>query len=263
MKNVLLYGGGTQSTGLLLMMLDGHIDGYSRPDMAVFSDTMSEPGFVNDYIKAVSDYVLNKYDFVIDIVSRGNLEYDILHKMNKERVASLPLFVGNGGMIRRQCTNEYKIVPINKLIKSTFDIKRKKKDSTAVINRIFGISLDEIERTRVSGDWWADNKYPLVEARMYRHEVIDYINNNHPEIKNPPRSSCYFCPFHSDNYWRALKENHRGEFDKAVVIDEALRDQDRLKNKAYVHRSLKPLGDIDFTKTQGEIFGECEGYCGI
>ena len=60
MKNVLLYGGGTQSTGLLLMMCDGKIKGYEKPDMTIFSDTFSEPEFVNEYILKVSKYVLDK-----------------------------------------------------------------------------------------------------------------------------------------------------------------------------------------------------------
>lgn len=262
MKNVLLYGAGTQSTGLLLMMLDGKID--IKLDMVIFSDTISEPDFVMDYLWRVVEYVLDKYGCLIKIVGKdGPGLADAILLNRGERIASLPLFTGNGGMIRRQCTAEYKIAPMNKHLKEEFNIKRKKRGSEPVINRMFGISLDEIERCKQSIDWWAINTYPLVQARMYRHEVINYINNNHPELKNPPRSSCYFCPFHSDNYWRALKKKHPSEFAKAILIDEAIRVNNTMIEKRYLHRSCKPLKDIDFTKTQLEIFGECEGYCGI
>jgi 3'-phosphoadenosine 5'-phosphosulfate sulfotransferase (PAPS reductase)/FAD synthetase len=144
-------------------------------------------------------------------------------------------------MIRRQCTNEYKIAPMSKYIKKEFGIGRGKWDSKSEVNRMFGISLDEIERCKVSTDWWAVNKYPLVDWRMYRHEVIDYINEKHPKLKNPPRSSCYFCPFHSDDYWRRLKEKHPDEFAKAIEIDEKIRIYPKMNEECFLHRSRKPL----------------------
>ena len=264
MKNVLLYGGGTQSTGLLLMSLEGMFP-YWKPDMAIFADTYSEPEFVMEYIFKVREYVLEKYDFLIRFTWRTGpgLAQDILQN-DGGRIASLPVYTGNGGMVRRQCTEEYKIRPVTNIIKEKDNIGRKRKGSVPVVNRIFGISLDEIERCRESTDWWAVNKYPLVEARMKRFEVIDYINTHHPEIAGPKRSSCYFCPFHSDDYWRRLKEKHPGEFTKAIEIDEKIRRKRGLDNDCFLHRSCKPLKDIDFSKdSQLEIFGECEGYCGI
>lgn len=260
MKDVLLYGAGTQSTGLLLMMCDGY-NGMAKPDMVIFSDTGAEPDFIIDYMRKVSAYVNHKFGVIILEVNNGNLDYDIRHGTG--RIASLPLFTANGGMIRRQCTEEYKIRPASKLIKDRLNIKRKTKDWKPAINRIFGISLDEIERCRVSTDWWAINKYPLVENRMYRHEVINYINDNHPDLSNPPRSACYFCPFHSDSYWRNFKEKHPKWFDKACEIDDKIRIKPKMKEELFVHRSLRPLRDIDFTNLQYEIFGECEGYCGM
>jgi 3'-phosphoadenosine 5'-phosphosulfate sulfotransferase (PAPS reductase)/FAD synthetase len=261
MKNVLLYGAGTQSTGLLLMMLDGYID--IKPDLVIFSDTFSEPKFVYEYMNKVIDYV-DKLGVDIIIVHHRNLESEIFEKYKKgERVASLPLFSSNGGMIMRQCTGDYKINPVNRYIRYKYCIKRRRKDSNPVVNRFFGMSLDEIERCKTSTDWFAINEYPLVLNRTYRHEVINYINEKHPELKNPPRSSCYFCPFHSNDYWRLLKEKHPDEFEKAVIIDEEIREKPGLDNKHYLHRSLKPLKDIDFKKTQYEIFAECEGYCGM
>ena len=265
MKNVLLYGAGTQSTGLLLMLLDGKFGSEEKPDLVIFADTHAEPGFVIDYFWKVTKYVLNRYGLLITSTFKstgGGLETDLMHGIG--RVASLPLFTANGGVIRRQCTDEYKIQPINKCIKAEFKIPRKPKNFKPMVNIMFGISLDEIERTRISTNWWAVNSYPLVNERMYRHEVIDYINNNHPELKNPPRSSCYFCPFHSDNYWKKLKEKHPEEFNKAIEIDEKIRVNPKLDNECFLHRSLKPLKDVDFYQdTQMDIFGECEGYCGI
>jgi hypothetical protein len=264
MKNVLLYGGGTQSTGLLLMLCDEFIKGYSKPDLVIFADTFSEPSFVNDYIKRVSKYVLDKFDLEITIISKGNLEKDVINGINNNaRFASLPLFMSNGGMIRRQCTNEYKIIPINKYVKELFKVGRKSKNNNHLkVNRLFGISVDEIERCRISVDWWAINKYPLVDARLNRNDVINYVNTNHPELADPPRSSCYFCPFHSNSYWKTLKTKHPNIFRDACNFDDKIRINARLEHQSYLHRKTIPLKLIDF-ESQNEIFGECEGYCGI
>ena len=262
MNNVLLYGGGTQSTGLLLMCLEGRLS--YKLDYAIFADPGGEPDHVIDYIHRVDKYVKKKFGFKITIVNNGSLEDSLLNKESYERTASLPLFTGNGGMIRRQCTNEYKIVPITKFIKKEFDISRKSKTNNEYkVNMLFGISLDEIERCRENREWWAKNVYPLVEERIYRHETIDYINKNHPELKDPPRSACYFCPFRTNVSWLQLKTKYPHEFEKAVKIDKAIRRHDRMDNSMYLHRSLKPLDEVKFHDSQIDIFGECEGYCGV
>jgi len=262
LKTVLNYGGGTQSTGLLLMLLD---EG-NPPDLTIFADTGAEPYFVYDYIELVREYVKTKYGYHIVCVGNRKIDHDIRYgNKHGRRFASIPVFTSSGVMLRRQCTNEYKIQPIERYIKGNFDIGRKtRKNSTPKVNMLMGISLDEIERVKESRHWWAVNKYPLVERRMYRHEVIDYINKYHTELKDPPRSSCYFCPYHSNNYWRWLKQYSYMVFEDACDMDDTIRDMDKLDDKFYIHRSLKPLRGVDFsTHGQLEIFGECDGYCGI
>jgi len=278
MRNVLLYGGGTQSTGLLLMCLDGEIK-YDL-DLTVFADTVNEPIFVYTYIQKVMDYVKEKYDYDIMFVSGGDLKKDVFDGIDEgKRFASLPLYTesderdkrGNmkAGIINRQCTNEYKIIPINKAVKPLLGINRKSiANNSPIINRLFGMSLEELGRCKISTDWWAINKYPLVENRIYRHEVINWVNRNHTELKDPPRSSCYFCPFHSNEYWMLLKDKHPEIFELACEFDDKIRIQPKLNRKAYLHRSLVPLREIDFTKIVRssmftELIDECEGYCGI
>jgi 3'-phosphoadenosine 5'-phosphosulfate sulfotransferase (PAPS reductase)/FAD synthetase len=52
--NIVSYGAGTQSTGMILMALNGEY-GLPRPEFAVFSDTGAEPEFIYDYF----DYFQN------------------------------------------------------------------------------------------------------------------------------------------------------------------------------------------------------------
>lgn len=260
-KNVLLYGGGTQSTALLLMSLEGV---FAKVDYAVFSKIGdSEPKFVNDYVYKVKEFVKDRYNFDLTILETSDLQKDILNA-NGNRVASLPYYTLNGtekGMLMRQCTYEYKIVPINKWIKEKCNVQRGDKE---VVCRWFGISFDEMQRMKTSTDKYAINYYPMVDARIRRAEAIDYINKRFPELKEPPRSSCVFCPFHSDGYWRQLKQKHPTEFQRAVEFDKQVRKSNpKLRSELYLHKSCKPLDEIDFD-SQADFFEGCdEGYCGM
>jgi hypothetical protein len=94
--------------------------------------------------------------------------------------------------------------------------------------------------------------------------------NNYPE---PPRSACVYCPFHSDAEWRRLKNDDPYEFQKSVEFDKSFREiakKDRvLKMEVYLHRSCKPLNEIDFDSAEDkgqqvlDFQSECEGMCGI
>ena len=64
MKEIVSYGGGTQSTALILMALEGDY-GLVRPDFGVWADTGGEPQFIYDYVDYFIDYVKDKYDFDI------------------------------------------------------------------------------------------------------------------------------------------------------------------------------------------------------
>ena len=80
----------------------------------------------------------------------------------------------------------------------------------------------------------------------------------------PDKSSCVFCPYHSDKNWKDLKENHPEQWDQCIEVDEAIRDSSKrgLNDKMYLHRSLIPLKDIEFADQQ-ELFMCEEGFCGL
>src|SRR5262249_5257261 len=101
---VLSFGGGVQSTALLLASQDGLIPSF---DLVIFADTHAEPKVVYDWI----NFVVYSTKIEIQFVSAGDIVADTLS--NDKRFASAPFFVknleGNKGILRRQCTSEYKI----------------------------------------------------------------------------------------------------------------------------------------------------------
>lgn len=72
MINIVSYGGGTQSTAMTLMALNGDY-GLPRPDFGVYADTGGEPAFINEYvryfIKLVKDTAV---DFEKTVQARQN-----------------------------------------------------------------------------------------------------------------------------------------------------------------------------------------------
>ena len=101
---------------------------------------------------------------------------------------------------------------------------------------------------------------------MSRQHCISWFDKNYPG-RVLSKSACIACPFHNDAMWRDMKINDPISFDDAVDFDAKIRVSQSGKIQ-YVHRSLGPLGEVDFRnledKGQLNMFNnECEGMCGV
>ena len=167
-------------------------------------------------------------------------------------------------MLRRQCTREYKIEPIERAVRSFLGVKRVPRGVR--VEALIGISWDEVQRMKPSRTPWVDNRYPLVDARLTRRDCLRIAAE--AGLAEPKKSACVFCPFHDDKYWLNLRDNHPEEFARAVAFDVAIRDMSKsgIKGQMFLHRSLKPLQMADF-RHDGQVdldFGqECGGVCGV
>ena len=258
---VIAFGSGTQSIAMTLMAMKNKFD--TKPDFAVFSDTQAEPESVYNYYNYFTKKLKEKYDFNIYKVSQGNILKDI---EGNKRMATLPYFVkkenNKKGMMLRQCTSEYKIKPFHSFLKNHFDIPRKNKNSKPFLEIWFAISTDEMSRIRESDKWYAVNRYPLIEKNIHRKKSIDYVVKN--GYDRPPRSACVVCPYRSDKEWMNLTKE---ELEVAVDFEKKVNNKIDIKEKLFLHSSLKDLDKVDFNKNKNQLeFGfvnECEGYCGI
>ena len=259
---ILSLGAGVQSSTLFYKILNNEIEPV---DCAIFADTGNEPKAVYDYLEHLS----NLADFPIHIVSKGNIINDSLavaEKGTNKGFLTMPVkgVDENGKQVmgRRQCTNDYKIQPINKKIRELLGVKTLRGFNVEVV---MGISLDEIQRAREPINKWQINCYPLIENKITRHQCLEYIKKHN--YKTPPRSACIVCPYHSNKEWLHMKENNPDEFQFAVNFDLKIRTTSSNGVKNYLHSSLKPLGEIDFNQykdPQYKLFDdECSGICGV
>jgi len=178
---------------------------------------------------------------------------------------------GGGRLMKRQCTNNYKIKPIRKKIREILGLRKGQRSGSEVLVRQWlGISAEESRRCRLSKDRWVENRYPLIfdaSPPMRRAHCFRWLaDNGYPR---PPRSACIGCPFRSNEEWRALTP---AELADAIEVDEKIRHCDQNKDEgrrelAFLHTSLLPLREADLRtpEERGQLnwLDECEGQCGV
>ena len=237
-----------------------------KPDCAIFADTGWEPEGVYEHL----EWLTTQLSYPVHIIQKGNITDDYFASAkNGKRFASIPFFTDNGGMVRRQCTNEYKIQPIRKKTREMLGLKHGQRGpKEKVVETWIGISTDEIQRVKESRDAWQHNRWPLIEARMDRAACIKWFGENYPGRKLP-RSACIGCPYRNDREWRMMKDDDPESWQKAVEFDAHLRvyKREAMTHNEFLHRSLKPLDKVDLSTPadHGQIsfLDECEGMCGI
>ena len=266
MLRVLSLGAGVQSTVMALMVESGELP---MVDCAIFADTGWEPKEVYEHL----DWLESKLSFPVHRVSIGNIREDHLNGLNTtgQRFASMPMYTESGGMVRRQCTLEYKINPIKKKIRTLLGVKKGERvPKGTCVTQLIGISTDEATRMRPARDKWIQNIWPLIDKGMSRSHCLSWFKERHPG-RVLAKSACVGCPYHNDMMWRDMKMNDPASFKDAALFDRLIRDKGskfaKMKEQQYLHRTRQPLDQVDFRNLEdmGQLNmfeNECEGMCG-
>ena len=276
----LSLGAGVQSSvlALLLSQSDSSLQdlGYPKPDAAIFADTGWEP----DYVYSHLDWLEEQLDFPLIRVSSGNIRENLRKGLtvSGHRFVDVPFYLvdedGKKGMLRRQCTNHYKITPIHKHIRTLAGGQRGRpfpKDQK--VEMWLGISLDEVGRMKTSREPWVRHRWPLVDIGMTRRDCAEWFAARYPE-RWLPRSACVICPYRSDEHWLEMKRSEPDSFDEAVRFDRWLRRRktnpvrELLGGRPYLHSARRPLATVIAEKEEDpdsiNYFNEeCEGHCGV
>jgi hypothetical protein len=247
-----------------------------RLDGAIFADTQAEPGYVYETLEdlmATSSGAIPIYR-----VSAGDLGQDILRvahcHSNGEHIKAgcigqPPFYVKNapnldyatadrGSVLWRNCTKDYKILPIRRKIRQLLGLKSTGTPRNLKVEQWIGISVDEIGRTFCSDVQWIVNTFPLVLPMRFRvQDCIAWLQEHGYQV--PRKSSCIFCPYHDNRYWRNMRDHRPDEWRQVLRFEEHLQ-QGKLpgvRGIPYLHRSMVPLSlaPIDEPDTgQGEMF---------
>jgi len=266
---VLSLGAGVQSTAIALMMAHGEIE---PANCAIFADTGCEPAPVYANLQWLITGA--NLPFPIHVVSAGDMRQELRRAVEGIRGAHgrPPLHIrnadGSSGMIRRQCTGDYKIDPIRRELRRLLGVPRGRRvPSSVTVAQVIGISADEAHRMKPAREQWITCEWPLVDLGVRRRDCLNWLRDHgYPE---PPKSACTICPYRSDAEWARLRETDAEGWRDAIEIDRAIRQgMNGLKaDGVYLHRSLRPLDQVQLTaadRGQGDLWGnECSGHCGV
>lgn len=265
MKRFLSLGAGVQSSTIALMIAHGEIEPI---DCAIFADTQWEPPAVYNWL----DWLCEQVPFPVHRVTQGSLRESVLTKQNAtgQRFASVPWFTvnedGSPGMVRRQCTQEFKLQPLLLEKRRLLGLEKGQRAKGVLCETLIGISTDEASRMRDSHEPWSVNVYPLIDKRMSRADCLRWMRDHgYPQ---PPKSSCIVCPFHSNAEWRRLKQDPE-LWSEVVFIDELIRKPVRgMRGEQYAHSQRIPINEVDVSTAEdhGQINlfeNDCEGMCGV
>ena len=247
------FGAGVQSTAVLVLQAEGRLpEPYDVFLFANVGDDSEHPDTLAYYRDVHVPYA-EKHGIPLHElrrVKRDGTEETLMGRLTKEGSRSLPIPVrmSNGAPGRRSCTADFKIRVIRKWQRQNGSSR----ENPAVCG--LGISVDEIQRARTDSGF--DDQildYPLLDLRLKRRDCYEIIEQ--AGLPKPPRSACYFCPFHSMDAWRTLKRETPDLFQKAVDLEVTMNMQRaelvkdgvpavQQSKQVWLTRHLRPLDQV-------------------
>lgn len=238
---VVSYGGGVQSTALLVLAASRRIDfrtflfanvgnDSEHPDTLAYIERTAAP-FAAEHGIALH---------VLDRVRRDKTVETLYGRLTRPESRSLPIPVRmpNGAPGTRSCTADFKIKVIGRWLKAN---GAKPSDPATVA---VGISLDELHRAhnRKVSDY-EHVTYPLLDLRLDRSACVRIITD--AGLPLPRKSACWFCPFTRPQGWAEMRRDEPELFERACELEAILNDR-RAKlerHPVYLTRYNRPLAD--------------------
>lgn len=220
------YGGGVQSTALLVLAAQRKID-FPLFLMANVGDDSEHPATL-DYVRTVAmPYAeQNGIELVMLNKTRHGETETLYQKLTRpgSRSVSIPYRSHAGGPpMSRSCTAEFKMRVTGKELRA----RGASEANPATVG--IGISLDEIHRANRKPQPWENLVYPLIGVgeetglKLRRADCMQVIRD--AGLRVPPKSSCYYCPFTHPDTWAEMRRNEPDLFEKAADLETHLRER--------------------------------------
>lgn len=239
--NIISYGGGTQSTAMVVLAVLGRL-GISV-DAAVFANVGDDSEYPETlvYVRDVMTPWATERGLPLHEIRRvkrtGETE-TLYGRLTREGSRSLPIPIrmSNGAPGRRSCTADFKIRVIGKWLKAN----GASVESPAQV--AIGISVDEIGRANSRRCEPHERiVYPLLNLGLRRTDCVRVIQS--VGLPVPPKSACYFCPFHRISTWQAMRIEKPDLFEKSAELEDVLNERRRRlgKDPVYLTDRARPL----------------------
>lgn len=271
--SVISYGGGVQSTAMLVLAAQGRIS-IDAALLANVGDDSEHPGTLS-YVREIAIPWAREHDVTVhmlDRVKRDGSTETLWQRLMRDNSRSLPIPVrmSNGAPGTRSCTADFKIKVVGRWLREN----GASKDDPATVN--IGISVDEIQRANARRVEPHERiAYPLLDFGMRRidcgnlisqqqlssdhaarlRQIVDTLDpnvarqlrrSNFTRLPVPPKSSCFFCPFHRPSVWQTQRAEEPELFAKACQLEDTLNERRAVlgKDPVYLTRFNKPLRHV-------------------
>ena len=200
MSQVVCFGGGTNSTAMLIGM---HERG-ERPDAILFADTGGEKPHTYEHVTIMQKWCdANGFPPLLTV-----------KVWQPSKMGSLEQFCLTRGVLPsiaygfRNCSVQYKVEPVTKWLKEH--------DMVDAV-RLVGIDAGENHRARYGGDNKFNTRYPLIEWGWDREECIAAIAR--AGIPQPGKSACFFCPSSTKTEILDLAKQYPDLMERALAME--------------------------------------------
>ncbi|MFE2149025.1 phosphoadenosine phosphosulfate reductase [Streptomyces lavendulae] len=234
------YGGGVQSTSLMVLAARGEIPHRDFLFANVGRD--SEDPRTLDYIKRVAAPYARAHGLRLHVLHRhtaGRRE-TLWERLMRPGSRSLPIPVrmSNGAPGTRSCTKTFKIDVTG------LWLRKNGAHRLAPAEVGVGISMDEISRaTSRRVEPYEQVTYPLLDLRMRRTDCLGLIADE--GLEAPPKSACWFCPLKTLAGWSELARDRPALFGRACDLEETLNARRAAlgRDEVFLTRTGRPLAD--------------------
>ena len=247
--NIVSYGGGVNSTALLIGMYQREIP----VDMILFADTDGEKPETYEYIATMNDWLSRHGMPQIQQVAYTDKNGDRL-TLEEECLRSETLPSLAYGF--KRCSLKHKISIQDKVINNA-PAARETWKAEKKITKFIGFDAGEQRRKQNAlkhdeQDKKYDKSYALIDWGIDRRGCIDLIKSEGLQV--PVKSACFFCPASKKGEVRELSKRYPDLYKRAIEIEKLA--------KSHL-RSVKGLGRdwdwdsfIQFDRMQLSLFDE-------
>ncbi len=251
MQDILNYGGGWQTTGMLELVKRGILP---RPTRTIIADTGRERKTTWRYLENTARPRMAEIGIEIEIAPRS-LAYVDIYGHNGDLL--LPVYTLTG-KLSAFCSTEWKARVVARYLHLTelghsasaiadmsqqqIKVEMKRPTSETYRNWI-GFTYDERDRIKGTDGRW----FPLVEMMLTKADNRAILES--AGWPNPTSSACYMCANLDNAEWRNIRENDPADFEAACVLDEEIREEDIFKGGTgvWLHHSRVPLREADLS----------------
>lgn len=265
---VFSFGGGVQSVAVLALAARGAVqyDAFVFANVGADSENPETLEYIDKFVRPFT-WEHDIEFVVVEKMRAGQPDTVYQSVVRNNRSIPIPAYMPSRAPGNRSCTFDNKIKVVDSWVK-LFGV------AEAVIG--VGISTDEARRMRSTEPQTHYRKehpigfiksmeYPLIKLGLSRSACMREIEAAGLPI--PPKSSCFFCPFHSPAAWIELKRNQPALFNRAVELEQIMNEKRARmgKDNLFLHSRCQPLaiatGD-QLSLFEADCTNQCDsGYC--